>query len=123
MGTEGWTVYLPTQSGDLPMSCPVNALGRSSCQIIDYPDSPGHSFCAVCQRRFIQPSVNARLQLPQQSNHEFGFLSILGGVCLALIMVSIVTEQSTDAPNAPDTPQPEVSQRSYSHNRRNSLTK
>jgi len=89
-------------------SCPKNTYGQPICQIVDHPDRHGESFCATCQRRFVQSREGTPSQSTSQ-NDGFGFLSIVGGVCVALLIVSVATEQPQPEP---DTPQPQAAQTS-----------
>jgi len=79
-------------------SCPKNTYGQPICQIVDHPDRLGESFCATCQRRFVQPHQEKPSQATPPNN-GFGFLSILGGVCVALLVVSVSAEQPTIQPD------------------------
>lgn len=89
------------------MSCLTNAYGQKICQIVDYPDRRHESFCATCQRRFVQPRLGKQMSL-SQGDDRLGFLSTLGGVCLALLLVSIIAGQPSLEPDTLQEPQPTV---------------
>ncbi|MCS6812477.1 MAG: hypothetical protein NZ772_02745 [Cyanobacteria bacterium] len=87
------------------MSCPTAAYGQRVCQIVDHPDRRDESFCATCQRRFVQPRSEGQMS-PSQGSNGLGFLSTFGGVCLALLLVSIIARQPDLEPDSPQEPQP-----------------